>query len=155
MQLKWVFVLLQLTFAKWLLKQKPWPPANMADELSLFIYKTVVTLDVVVLFQHRQSFSIFFKFNICFPMVVVFFQMSPKLLTSVSACYGISNVFYLKQGFISVTENWPVKHPQKKKDIIKSSLFSALVSCSNHGTVVHITLKVQCNNPCGMANVEF
>lgn len=43
----------------------------------------------------------------------------------------------------------------RKKDIIKSSLFSALGSCSNHGTVVHITLKVQYNNPRGMANVEF
>lgn len=92
----------------------------MEDELSLFIYKTAVTLNVVVLFQHRQSFSIFFQFNICFPTVVVFFQISSKLLTSVSAYYGISNAFYLKQGYISLIENWPVKHPQKKKVSLKA-----------------------------------
>lgn len=79
-------------------------------------------------------------------------------MTRVSACYGISNMVYLTQGYISAIENWPVKHPQKKKyqnPIIKSLLFSALGSCSNHGTDLHITLKVQYNNPCGMANVEF
>lgn len=77
-------------------------------------------------------------------------------MTRVSACYGISNVVYLTQGYISGIENWPAKHPpKKKKAIIKSSLFSALGSCSNHGTDLHITLKVQYNNPCGMANVEF
>lgn len=89
------------------------------------------------------------------------FQLLYCLFKSLLSCwlvarYGISNVFYLKQGCISGIENWPAKHPQeKKKGIIRSSLFSALSSCSNHGAVVHITLKVQYNNPSGMANVEF
>jgi len=77
----------------------------MGDQLSLFIYMTVMTLDVVVFFQHRQLSSIFFNVNICFPMVVVFFQILSKLLTSVSTSYGMSNVFYLKHGYISVIEN--------------------------------------------------
>lgn len=77
-------------------------------------------------------------------------------MTRVSACYGISNVVYLIQGYISAIENWPVNHPpKKKKAIIKSSLFSALGSGSNHGTDLHITLKVQYYNPRGMENVDF
>lgn len=91
MQLKRLFGLLQLAFTKRLLKQKSSLLGNMEDETSLFIEKT----DVVVLFQHRQQSSIFFKLNTCFPVVVVVFQIASKLLTSVSACYGISNVFYL------------------------------------------------------------
>lgn len=51
---------------------------------------------------------------IYFPVVLVFFQISSKLMTRVSACYGISNVVYLTQGNISAIENWPVKHQQKK-----------------------------------------
>lgn len=76
----------------------------MEDELSLFINKTVVTLDMVVLFQPRHSDSIYFKFKM-FSSRCGVFQISSKLMTRVSACYGISNVVYLTQGYISGIEN--------------------------------------------------
>lgn len=126
----------------------------MEDETSLFIEKT----DVVVLFQHRQQSSVFFKLNIYFPVVVVVFQIASKLLTSVSACYGISNVFYLKKAAFQLKKIDLLKTHfflRKEKSSLKSSLFSAPGSCSNYGTAVHITLKVLYNNPPGMANAEF